>query len=400
MLAICSDLDETPDRAVYALIAKYLNTTATTSMGPGVGLEVGNTIYFHMPPGQYSYWGTDDRGREMARALMHSGHIDCLHSYGDLATTRRHAGESIEELNKYDCKLQVWVDHSQAPTNFGPDIMVGRGDLPGSEVYHADLTLAYGIRYVWRGRTTAQTGQNAARDVRAFTPLCDLRHPIAGGRTVAKEFVKIALGRRGNPQWEMHAANRSHRVTRLRDGQPVWEFLRSNPYWAGTGQGDTAEGIGRVLSQRMLDGLVAREGVCILYTHLGKVRDPRVPFGPAARDAFARLARADDDGRLLVTTTVRLLRYLTMRDCVRYSVKRRGEGAIVTIESIEDAAFGPRIPAADELQGLTFVAPRGGPVEVYDPAGRAIPTQSVDSGEAQHVSIPWRRLEFPDLDEL
>ena len=50
MLVICSDLDETPDRNVYWQIMRFLNTTEMTAMGPGVGLEVGNSIYFDIPP--------------------------------------------------------------------------------------------------------------------------------------------------------------------------------------------------------------------------------------------------------------------------------------------------------------------------------------------------------------
>ena len=80
-------------------------------MGPGVGLEVGNTIYFDMPPNQFSYWNTDDVGRNMIRTLIHSGHIDCLHSYGDNAVTRKHAGQALDELDKYNCQLEVWIDH-------------------------------------------------------------------------------------------------------------------------------------------------------------------------------------------------------------------------------------------------------------------------------------------------
>ncbi|MFQ5494518.1 MAG: hypothetical protein ACE5EX_03975 [Phycisphaerae bacterium] len=93
MLAICSDLDETPNRDVYWKIMRFLNGSPS-----GLGLEVGNTIYFDMPPDQFSYWGTDDAGREMVRNLIHSGHIDCLHSFGDLATTRAHAQRALEEL--------------------------------------------------------------------------------------------------------------------------------------------------------------------------------------------------------------------------------------------------------------------------------------------------------------
>src|SRR5262245_43007780 len=48
MIAICSDLDETPNWTVYREIMRFLNTTESTSMGRGVGLEVGNSIYFMM----------------------------------------------------------------------------------------------------------------------------------------------------------------------------------------------------------------------------------------------------------------------------------------------------------------------------------------------------------------
>src|SRR4051812_9900410 len=65
MLAICSDLDETPDRHVYLETMRFLNTQELTTMGNGVGLEVGNTIYFDMPSDQFAYWNTDNTGRAM-----------------------------------------------------------------------------------------------------------------------------------------------------------------------------------------------------------------------------------------------------------------------------------------------------------------------------------------------
>src|SRR5882724_8721210 len=118
LLAISSDLDETPHRSVYRESMRFLNTTESTSMGQGVGLEVGNSIYFDMPPDQFAYWNTDDSGRTMVRALIRSGHIDTLHSFGNLATTRDHARRALEELARHSCQLQVWIDHAVAPTNF------------------------------------------------------------------------------------------------------------------------------------------------------------------------------------------------------------------------------------------------------------------------------------------
>src|SRR5439155_5125989 len=136
-----------------------------------VGLEFGNSIFLRAPEAEFSYFGTDDAGREMVRALMRSGHVDCLHSYGALATSRSDAETVIAELTRHGCELKVWVDHSKAPSNFGPDIMCGYGDLPGSKVYHSDLTSSYGIRYVWRGRTTGVVGQDAAIGPRSLTAI-------------------------------------------------------------------------------------------------------------------------------------------------------------------------------------------------------------------------------------
>ena len=42
MLAICSDLDETPDRHVYWEIMRFLNTTEITTMAAGVPLVTSN----------------------------------------------------------------------------------------------------------------------------------------------------------------------------------------------------------------------------------------------------------------------------------------------------------------------------------------------------------------------
>ena len=158
-----------------------------------MGLEVGNTIYFDMPAPQFSYWNTDDRGRSEVRTLIKSGHVDCLHSFGDLATTRTHAGRALDELARHDCRLEVWIDHAVAPTNFGADIMHGTGDVPGAPAYHADLTCGYGVRYVWRGRVTSVIGQGVPRRLAGiFEP----SHPIASAVTLAKEAAKGLLAAR------------------------------------------------------------------------------------------------------------------------------------------------------------------------------------------------------------
>ncbi len=395
MLAICSDLDETLDRHAYWEIVRFLNTTETTAMGPGVGLEVGNSIYFDMPPEQFAYWNTDDAGREMVRSLIRSGHIDCLHSYGDRATTRRHAAQALDELTRRDCRLEVWIDHGTAPTNFDPLIMHGHGDEPGHEAYHADLTIPYGIRYVWRGRVTSVTGQDVPPGAGG---MFRWRHPVASSRTLVKETVKRELARAGNAKYAMHASNQTLRSTTLRDGHPVYEFMRCNPHWGGVSSCDQGRHIDAVLTDEFLERLAARGGTCVLYTHLGKVDNPQVPFHPGAVEAFRRLAQEFQEGRILVTTTRRLLGYRrAAREIVFDSrVGRDGLSISINTQSIPSAL--PALSAGD-LSGITFYVPDA-PVARIFVDGREVTSvkcNAPDQTGRPSVSLPWSTLESPKL---
>lgn len=306
MLAICSDLDETPDAETYFELMRFLNTTEETSMGPGVGLEVGNTMYFDMAAGHLSYWNATEADREKIRALIHSGHIDCLHSYGDLATTRAHAGRALDELAKYGCQFRVWVDHARATTNFGADIMHGHGDEIGHPAYHADLTIGHGIKYVWRGRVTSIIGQNASLSWRG---IANWSHPVDSAKTLAKEAAKQALAGIGSPKFALHRANPLLRPSFLRDGQHVTEFMRCDPSWAGISRNDRGDAVHQVLTRQYLDRLVERGAPSIWYTHLGKLdRNPGGrTFSAPTIAAFRLLAEYHRAGKIFVTTTARLL---------------------------------------------------------------------------------------------
>ena len=386
MLAICSDLDETPDRHVYWETLRFLNTHESTTMGAGVGLEVGNSIYFDMPSDQFAYWNTDDTGRAMVRNLIRSGHIDCLHSFGDLATTRQHAGRALEELERADCHLKVWIDHAVAPSNFGADIMEGYGDVPNAEVYHADLTHSYGIRYVWRGRVTSIIGQNVRH---SFRGIYNRYHPLASTKTVFKELVKTGLLGITQEKYAMHAKNQVLRRIQLRSGQRVNEFLRANPHWEGVGSGATAAGLADVLTEAMLSRLIRREGMCILYTHLGKISKYEEPFGPQSRTALRRLAAASQEGRILVCTSRRLLDYCRMLNSITVTVGAEGRCVSINITANPTEQI--------DCSGLSFYVDDPAHTEVLLNGTKIdnLQRNNFDHTQQPSVSIPWRRLAFP-----
>jgi hypothetical protein len=387
MLAICSDLDETPDREVYWEIARYLNSGETTNMGRGVELEVGNSIYFDMAPDQFAYWNTDDQGRAMVQELIRSGHIDCIHSFGDLATTRAHAGRALEELERHGCRLEVWIDHAVAPSNFGADSMRGHGDVPGAAVYHSDLTCGFGVRNVWRGRITSVVGQDVPR---SLSGIFDPAHAPASARTLAKEWTKEWLGRLGSRKYAIHAPNEVLSPVRLRDGRRVWEFLRANPHWGGVEKSATAAGLAEVLRPRFLDSLVKRGGVALVYTHLGKVTDRREPLPPVTREALRLLASYRDSGRILVTTTRRLLDWC----------RRRREARIDVTESDDSLQVAVALPRSEgAFDGLTLYVPARRRVRLVLDHREIVGlrTNPPDHTGQTSISLEWKRLQFPRL---
>lgn len=341
MLAICSDLDETKDWPTYLEISRYLNTTEETKIGRGVGMEVGNTLYFDMPHDQFSYWNVEEHERAQVRSLIRSGHIDCFHSFGDEALDREQVKRSLADLEKHGCRLEVWVDHAVAPTNFGPDIMQGHGDQEHHSAFHSDCTIKHGVRFVWVGRVTSIIGQ----DVK-YQPwtIWNRAYPLASLRTMIKDIVKLLLSYAGAARFRMHAANRLTRPVTLRSGHEVTEFIRCDPHPCGVSAGDNSRGISEVLSHKNLAALVCRGGVSIIYTHLGKALDPETLFVPETRLAFERLAKFEKDGDILVTTTRRLLGFNQSMRMAQANVRRGGSQAVVEI----------RLPPECSAQGLTF----------------------------------------------
>ena len=392
-VAICSDLDETPTADDYLELMRFLNTTEGTRHGSGVGLEIGNSIYFDMPPDQFSYWNADDRAREQIRALIQSGHIDCLHSFGDLAVERRHAERALDDLSRRGCSLRVWVDHAVAPSNFGADIMRGSGDDRAAAVYHADLTVPFGIEYVWRGRVTSVIGQDVRRSLRGIGSLA---HPVASVVTVGKEAAKGAVGRRSIVKYGPHATNRVVWESTLRSGHRVYEFLRSNPSWAGISVYETRDGLGEVVTQPMLDRLVSRQAACVLYTHLGKTHVADRGVGQATRDALQRLSHASSHGEILVTTTARLLDYCRLRQGIAWTMLRNEDRVRIEVSTAGASWTGSGPP----LDGLTFYVPDACHVSIVID-GRPAPSLSMnppDGSGRPSVSLPWPRLSFPPLD--
>lgn len=400
-LAICSDIDQTKDVDEFLEIQRFLNTKDTTSMGEGVGLEIGNSFYFYDRKGEFSCFTHDERAQRVIIDLIQAGYIDCLHSYGDAATSRDEILRALDVLYSADCKLDVWVNHHGAHNNLSRkfEYMFGecRGDDPRSDVYHADVTLDYGIRFVWVGATTRMIGQSSANSSPSLSTVFDPRYPLRSSVSVLKEIRKKALGEWGDERYVICRRNRLTRVVQLEDGQQVHEFMRYCDHPVSISQGATSRGLAYAISRRALEHLKAVRGFMIVYTHLGKNNDCRQVIAPETQEALRNLEREYRDGAIYVTTTSKLLNYYHACKYLVWSHQQEEGRMRIIIEHLDDPVLGQLRPTVGQLQGLTFYVPDSSKADIYVQGVevKGIQRNAADDSGMQSVTIPLTYLSFP-----
>ena len=393
-MTISSDIDGTTTKEEFLEIQKFINTKDETSMGEGVGIEIGNSFVMYAPVTcAFSYFSGSPGNGQIIRKFIESGYIDFLHSYGEkIDFTRKDAIKAIEELNNNQCKVDVWVDHAETPDNLGDDRTFGLGDHPRSTAYHSDLTLAYGIKFVWVGRVTTVIGQSVPITLKTFYSVYDYRHPFDSLKNMVKEFAKNVLAVFGNKKYAMHKSYDLIRVAKLDDGQKVYEFMRFDNYWKGVAEGATSRRLAYVISQRTLERLKKVGGYMVVYTHLGKNSDCSQVIAKETQIALRDLANEYERGNIYVTTTSKLLNYYLNHKYLNWSHETKGDETVITISSVEDPVFGSFVPTIQHLQGITFYVPDKDKIRIYinDKEITNIQRNPPDFKEKESVTI-WER---------
>ncbi|MFX0136472.1 MAG: hypothetical protein ACFFDN_22720, partial [Candidatus Hodarchaeota archaeon] len=359
------DRTETLDEFIE--IQKFLNSKEMTSMGKGVGLEIGNSFFFYEPPNEaISYFNSGSEVPETIKSFIKAGIIDFLHSYGKKSDfIRKDAIIALKELKTNNCKVDVWVDHTKSIDNFGDDVTFGQGDHPDSVAYHADLTLAYGIKFAWLGRVTMITGQAVPISLETFSNIFDSDHPIYSLINISKEFAKNVLAVFGNKKYAMHKKNDLIRIAELDDGQKIYEFIRFDNYWKGVSTGANSNGLCYVISERTLNRLKKIGGYMIIYTHFGRNSNCSQYICKETQNALRNLAKEFEEGNIYVTTTSKLLNYYITYKYLNWSYESQNGKIKIHIHNIKDPIFGSFVPSVENLNGLTFYLPNMSKTIIY-----------------------------------
>lgn len=341
MIAISGDADHETLRK-FNLVHAFLNTYDNTPMGPGVGLDISDSFFMYNGSDMHSitdmnqsplthqftyFQGTSNvpYGADIINLYIHHGWMDTMHSFGDFSMQNQHqtqftralATQAIHALQQSGDDIQVWVDHGNKSNvdDFGSKSLARfyryqQGSNPNSPYYHTDMTIPYGIKFVWYNLGSSTFSRPS--DIFPLQ-LEDGRHVWGFSR-----YSNIGMSKRGTVEWN----------------------------WA-------IDDLYRQLSMQNLQRLESTHGYAVIAQHF-YADNGQNPFAPGVVYTFRRLAHEYTSGRLLVARTSRLLNYNVAQKYVHYTVSYEGEKAVIHIVSIEDPVLGTHAPTLDEIRGLTF----------------------------------------------
>lgn len=387
MLAIDSDADH-QDLRKFNIIHAFLDSTARTSLGMGLGLDISDSFFLYdgsNEPDQIDYngatvrdemslfKGVSDQPSVDAPILLdyiRHGWIDTFHSAGDFSrvdvdTTLFQRALEVRALHflaqQHVPIIRDFTDHGNQSNvaNFGSDTPFDaymQGATPGSPYCIEGLLAREGVRFVWADHYDSQYVYASM--------LYPIRLP--NGRSI----------------WGFHRFTGTRRIVHVRqyacaDWTNLW-----NP-----------SQLFEQLAPWRLDALIRRGGYTIIATHL-EGNANRQPLNDQTIAALRHLAALQRQGRILVASTPRLLLYNLVRVGVRYDVLRTDGRVIIDIRQVVDPVDGNFIPTVADVRGLTWDVPypQRALIEI---AGHPVPPQDVVRGPFT-VGVAWYRADTKD----
>jgi len=398
-LTICSDIDETNSLDEFLTIQEFLTTKNTTDIGVGLGLEIGNSFFpIKTREVPFALDLENPMGKEVILDLINLGYIDTIHSF--VSAGRKEIREMTNFLENERCKIHVWVNHSNDPTNIG-DVKNAWGDNIGSNYYHTDFSIkTLGVNFVWTGEVSSIIGQGIPLSLYSFFDPWDRQHLLKSlYNNVFKEIYKYSLSFLG----KKYSGRRLNDLTyplKLDDGHYVFGFIRNNVFYQGIGAGaSTLEALAGVLREDVLKKLNENKGYMIVYAHFGKNKG--YPYiSENAQTALRRLEREYTRGNTYVTTTKKLLEYYVNNKYLTWHSQRALNRRYIYITSITDPVRRTFVPTIDDLRGITFYTddPINTHILIQDMELKEIVQNDKDDTNRKSIMIPLKPL--TKLDQL
>lgn len=316
--------------------------------------------------------------------------FDTLHTYGQflgLPFRRHHARRAIERMSDYALEPHLWTyhgDRAQAQ-NLRPGDEDWIGDKPDSDAYHLDLLAKTSVRYV------------------RLPPSLDLLDPQPVlGTTEFRDGKKMITVQGSSVIFEPENPNQAVKwIDRLsQNGQLSYEksrILQGNLKFPHKIQTWKPEMLPYQFSQANLDTFVEQRRAVLILQHISQNHCALNFALPELRNTLKLLSRYQRAGQILVTTNVRMINYLRVRDGLMFTHDGGTVGSPFVIKiKAETNTDGVTQPLdLTDLEGIEFVIPNsvlaGGMPKVL--VGKRECTDFVVrpiAGDSEHVILGYR----------
>lgn len=403
-LSISNDADQTDSIEEFLIIQEYLNTNNITSLGKGLNLEIGCSFFGNgIGDAHLGLLSTDDSETNFIIDFIKLGYIDFIHSfnlsiYSDEHKNRDEHKKIIDIINDNGCKIDVWVNHSDSKGNIG--FPAGsNGDNIGDFNYHTDLSVSQlGYEFFWQDAISGIIGQGRPISIFSFFEGFDLQHPFSSFvNNNLSELSKYLLSIFGIEDYRFRESNELVVPTVLDDGQPLFEFIRSNASKDGNWANADSDGLAELISTRFLKKLIEVKGFSIIYTHLG-INNGFPYIGESSRDALKKLKKYNDNGHIYVTTTNKLLKYYVNTKYLKWKEEYHGDSLRIYINNITDPVRGSFVPSLDDLSGVTFYSENPHKTKVFVGGTEVSDLQLNGKDENSYYSVSIKINKLPNID--
>ncbi len=406
---------------------EFVNGKKSTIFGEGLNLEISDSFWIYSKRNISLYknlpWESNKKNKyfEEILELCRLGILDTLHGFGDwiedFNLERKQIDKILNFLSKNNINLEVYVNHggyNMSHNYAGIWSYYQQADNINHKSYCFDLLIKYGFKYFWADPFYELTkfGDNlnlSNNDLEFFLKQYDfskfLYRPnpkdFSKSEEVLNKFNKISL-----QNYKRDLFNSTLIKNISRDGIKNFMFKRFRGI-----DGPTSSNFVLQVNPDNLDALERLEGTVILYQHFGIRRAILMGKGHESQSyttnknvldfnniaAFKLLAKRYNEGRILITTTRKLLNYTRVRDYLDFNINNIQDQTFINIKGINCPVYGYQKIEKNMLSGVTFQIKKIKKIPIVLLNNKQVNVKKVidKKNGKTFIYFPWKKIDWP-----
>ena len=426
MLSINNDTDGF-HYSSFKSFHEFVNGKKSTIFGQGLNLEISDSFWIYSKRNVSLYknlpWESNKKNKyfEEILELCRLGILDTLHGFGDWVEDfnleRKQIDKILNLLSKNNINLEVYVNHggyNMSHNYAGIWSYYQQADNTNHKSYCFDLLIKYGFKYFWAdpfyeftkfGDDLNFNNNDFEFNLQQYDFSKFLFKPNPKDFTKSEEVLN-QYDEKSLNNYKRDLFNSTLIKNISRDGIKNFMFKRFRGI-----DGPTSSNFVLQVNPENLDALERLEGTIILYQHFGIRRAILMGKGHESQEyttdknvldfnniaAFKLLAKRYNEGRILITTTRKLLNYIRVRDYLDFNINNIQDQTFINIKGINCPVYGYQKIEKNMLSGVTFQIKNINKIPKVLLNNKQVKVNKIIDKENGNTFIyfPWKKNDWP-----